>query len=776
MKRIFFLIVFTLFLYPYGQSQVTPKDIKVAVRVKGKSLDLRWAPSDYNQYYYGKINGVKITRSLLEDLSGPLDLESVINSRINLPTVFPYGAEDFLTYNLAGTPLDSVLQGIVFENIIQDTLPPNSSDYKLAHAMKYKENRESYFINAILVSDGNFHAAKALGLGLSDSPSIGNKYAYTVTYENNGVEIARGYIEVSIPISSGINNNPTYGPFIDYLNGVGNDKTATLSWDVSAYTDHYSAYNIYRSSNNGATFQKINQDPFVFFGSSYAKEAFASYTDSLPQNNFNYVYYIKGISIFGDEGPVSDTVAVKGRPNKLKAAVNIKGHDHLTSNSILLDWEVKPLFQDEASIVNNSIESFKVYFASKRDQEKQLLATQPLNSLARSVVISDPLDGYYTVAMKDINGYEYESIPQFVQAIDSIPPTTPSGLVAKRDSDGKVSLQWNSNPDSDLMGYKTYFAYNANGPFIELTTTYVVNPSFSTVLEKSNPNDSVYYRIIALDKRYNKSKPSSPALVVVPDETPPSQSILKHVLPTESGVRIAWGLSMDDDIASYNLQRKMAAQSTWTTILSFDDPKAYGPLPIFNGEVAPSNFIDTASLELRFYDYRIVATDQNGNASASNSIRIKPYNDGIRGSISNQQVSFVLPNTMYSAISGAISGGVNGSSVLKKALEKKVAKLKWQYTTSTPNSLLEFKIYMRDQTITGGGDNPATYTPPYTLLKTIPSRAAQANANMNNETGYVGFIEDIQWNRNFTTKDIKIIAYHNDGGFSLPVILTLPYN
>lgn len=130
----------------------------------------------------------------------------------------------------------------------------------------------------------------------------------------------------------------------------------------------------------------------------------------------------------------------------------------------------------------------------------------------------------------------------------------------------------------------------------------------------------------------------------------------------------------------------------------------------------------------------------------------------------------------YNAIGGIIPGVSTGNAIAKKALENKVAKVVWQYNTQFPNSIKEFKIYMRDQFMTSGGDNPTTIVPPYTLISTIPGKAAFDNGNLNNLVGYVAFIEDIIWNRNESPKDIKIIAYHNDAGFSLPVVLVLNPN
>jgi len=112
-----------------------------------------------------------------------------------------------------------------------------------------------------------------------------------------------------------------------------------------------------------------------------------------------------------------------------------------------------------------------------------------------------------------------------VQPVDSIPPTSPTNVVGQIDSLGLVTLKWAANTEKDMLGYRVYRGNNRKEEYSQIT----VSPHQDTVYYDSvgvkNLNSTVYYQIIAVDQRFNMSKPSEILAVKKPDYIPPTQPV-----------------------------------------------------------------------------------------------------------------------------------------------------------------------------------------------------------------------------------------------------------
>ena len=90
-------------------------------------------------------------------------------------------------------------------------------------------------------------------------------------------------------------------------------------------------------------------------------------------------------------------------------------------------------------------------------------------------------------------------------AVDTTKPNAPTGLTATGQS-GSVSLSWTANSDADIFRYMVY-RYNSNINSWECIGRKVNGTTF---IDNTCPkNESLRYRIRALDKSYNLSNPSA---------------------------------------------------------------------------------------------------------------------------------------------------------------------------------------------------------------------------------------------------------------------------
>ncbi|MBI4313670.1 MAG: fibronectin type III domain-containing protein, partial [Candidatus Omnitrophica bacterium] len=89
---------------------------------------------------------------------------------------------------------------------------------------------------------------------------------------------------------------------------------------------------------------------------------------------------------------------------------------------------------------------------------------------------------------------------------DTTPPAAPAGLTATA-GDGRVTLSWSANTESDLAGYNIYQAPGAAGPFLKLTANFQTTTAYSAT--GLTNGTSYYFHVRAVDANANESSPSA---------------------------------------------------------------------------------------------------------------------------------------------------------------------------------------------------------------------------------------------------------------------------
>ncbi|MDC1162411.1 hypothetical protein OAT18_03105, partial [Tenacibaculum sp.] len=204
---------------------------------------------------------------------------------------------------------------------------------------------------------------------------------------------------------------------------------------------------------------------------------------------------------------------------------------------------------------------------------------------------SDKVDGHYKTVLKNISskvrkiqydnieptnyfkitaigkhGSNRDSDPVLVQPVDSVPPVKPIGLGGKIDSLGVVTLKWKPNVEIDMLGYRVFRGNNKKEEFTQIT----VNPHRATIFYDSisvkSLNDKVFYKIVAVDERFNMSEYSDVVTLDKPDFIPPASPVITSYKVEKESVLLKWANSQSDDVVKHEVYRRVRDSIQWNLV------------------------------------------------------------------------------------------------------------------------------------------------------------------------------------------------------------------
>jgi hypothetical protein len=252
-----------------------------------------------------------------------------------------------------------------------------------------------------------------------------------------------------------------------------------------------------------------------------------------------------------------------------------------------------------------------------------------------------------------------------------------------------------------------------------LNSTPILDTLYETSIDPKLGLDTVYFVITALDQSLT--------------------STIKQLNPTPQGIRVAWALDKSKYAKSYILQRKPVYINTWTNVNTFDTLRKDTLTPRIASDIFTMHYLDTAStLEPIIYEYRINTIDIDGHLNPGTSIQTKP--------------------NLTAAVSGNISGLTTTETSFRAGHLSDIA-INWSYTTSSPQTLEEFQIFI---------SNPSSDDPTFYLHKTILSpQSAPTTSGFTTSGGQYGVKATIEKKAgtNFQSLPLryKIVAIHKGG-------------
>ena len=384
------------------------------------------------------------------------------------------------------------------------------------------------------------------------------------------------------------------------LIGEPGDRSATVTWErdqADLEEGRVIAWNVYRADSPLGPFLQINTmslTPFEVVGDPDAKsEGRGSYVDEWLENGTAYYYQVRSVNPFGYESDPSETIEVipnGGEPERpVGLSVRMSG-DHL-----LLSWSVRPTRPTGIEIFgreDQADEFERLFLSPPLEHEEEIASWVDMNveeGKTYHYYLRTIGENYLRSESSDTVTYTYD---------DTTPPSAPTGLTAVGEPDG-IKVAWAKNPESDVVGYEVERSSNAgylnrtllNGAMIE-GLTWEDNVA-------SNVETTFGYVVYALDRNFNRSKPSAMVYAAMPDIVAPQQPIITRLEAGNDTVELAWTASPDRDLAS------------WTIYRADDD----GPFKKIGSPLGQSvSFRDIPPSNGR-YRYAVSAVDSTGNES-----------------------------------------------------------------------------------------------------------------------------------------------------------------
>jgi uncharacterized protein len=531
----------TMWLGVAAQDSQQQPAIFVTALASGDSIVLRWAPSTATAWQLLNKYGYRIERyTVLRETAVLADRPIVIVA----PQVKPAAQAAWEREMDRDDYVAITAQAIFGEDFAVDQ--KNTDVMSMYRKSTENESRYSF---ALFAADISPRAAQLAGLRFVDrSIRKDEKYLYKIfsLAPEKSMAIAPGSAYVGSADAAAL-----VPPATPRVTTKGNQ--AMVSWDGYSQQRLYTAYYLEKSVDN-AEFRRINRRPMV--NTTSLAKPHMIWMDTVPEGAA-YRYRLVGVTAFGQESPVSAVADGKARL-KLEAQVAIKRAEVINNASVALQWTVDA--RDE-----NQIKAFVIERSSSANGKYSLVSEVP-GHVARTYTDTRPSStSYYRVGAKGDDEVLY-SFPYLVQLEDSIAPGAPVGLVAVADSTGHVALSWKGNAESDLLGYRVFRSNFRNSEYGQVTVSPAKTAEFSDSITLKTLSPYVYYKIAAVDQRFNMSAFSEVIEVKRPDILPPMPPTLKTVKSVEEGVFMQWAPSPSDDVASYRLYRRHATSATWGVV------------------------------------------------------------------------------------------------------------------------------------------------------------------------------------------------------------------
>ncbi len=475
----------------------------------------------------------------------------------------------------------------------------------LRNAADELSNRHSF---ALLCADNSPLAATGLALRFVDNNvHDGEKYVYRVFV--GGADRTYSFDTAFAVVRIESQDLP---PRVQ-LSAEGLDGRIVLRWkEFVAHT--YSGYYVYRSDDGGKSYLKMNNTPLV----AAVPEEFTGrpeprYTDTAIVNYRKYHYQVRGVTPFAELGPPAD-MEVWGRDRTPPPPPRVGKPIQRGRTKIELQWEVtKPGGDLHGFVVARSASSLGGF----HELMKTPLPSQSRTFLDTNATGTEP---YYIVGAVDTAGNVALSLPVFGTIVDSLPPAAPTGLLGTIDSNGVVRLRWRLGREHDIIGYRVFRSNDAAHEFAQLTPAPIKDTTYIDSITKNTLSSAVYYRVVAVDNRYNHSDFSSILVLHRRDWIPPEAPVFKDVAVSDTSVHLIWIPSPSKDVKSQLLYRRRQGEKQWLTLAS--------TLP------AAWEYVDRAVVPRITYEYMLVAIDSSGLRSVpAMPIQARPYDTGVRASV-----------------------------------------------------------------------------------------------------------------------------------------------
>lgn len=548
-----------------GQNETT-----LIAHATDNSILLRWAGNNETATRILMREGVNIERVTIKQNGKllPNPIKTIINST-------PIKAFEENHENWSDTT-DNYVQiawSLLYNNEDREVV---AKDIK-SKILQEQQDKKIAFGFLLLATDFSQKAAKNCGLFFEDKTAKQNeKYLYKIIPVNKA-------LQSSFTVSSlkeGNNFIQLQQPNFERVN-----KKVSVLWDVTGA--NYSGYVIEKSTNN-KDFNSINTTPIVPLNTN--ENPIVKFDDTLVEYENTYYYRVKGINSFALQSPPTKSIKVEVY-KQLTQAPKITEFVPLEKEvSLSWDWNEKDKERANKLILKR---------APKASGPYEVVANNLFNKTSFKDNKALPVN-YYQLVAKNSYGDSVISMPILVQFEDNEPPAAPQIIKGVADTNGIVTLTWKPNKEADIYGYRVFKANYLNHEFSQITVGACKDTIFYDTIPLNNLNNSIYYKLVALDFHYNPSTFSDPIEVVKPDTIAPAFPLFLSYNSNQYGVQLNWVNSSSLDLAKHTLLR--FENNNWQKVKNFTA-----------GETAYFDSLETEET----VKYNLIAYDKAGNSTPS---------------------------------------------------------------------------------------------------------------------------------------------------------------
>lgn len=592
----------TVFAQDEVESDSTEEDVithAVQRRVEKDRVILRWAPGNYSLFRHGAESGYTIQRRAYSinpevETSPETDIDGEFKT---IKTVLPWTMDE---WKQNATDSNDIYAGVAMQILLGGEINPKGQG-EMESLQSYYEDQQRKFAYGIIAADLSTTASTGLGLRYEDTDvKPGYYYEYRILFNS----LPEGFTADTAWTWADM-KRPDEKKAVKHCFLEAADKQITVYW--TRHNDQFfTAYDVERSSDK-INWTKLNERPWMT--SLYTPETPNFLIDSIEDNNKTYYYRIIGYTPFGDKGLYSEIMSDKGIDQTPPApAWGVKAED--MGGYVAIQWEAMPNEQD-----------FDGFYIERSDAPnghfEKISEKLPADAREFADLIPAPLSSnYYRVVSVDKTGNEAPSFSDLGYLIDSIPPEKPEGLVGTIDTTGRVELDWQPGPEADIIGYRVYWSNNKDAEYTQLVGDVIPGINFVDSIPVKTLNEEIYYKIVAVDHRYNHSEYSNVLTLKKPDLVPPAAPLIYDYHVSENTVEFKWYVSSSNDVQSQDIMRS-TDDTTWTTYKSF------------NGNT-DSVFSDLSVQAGESYAYKVVTTDDAGLTSHSQILRVTVADKGLK--------------------------------------------------------------------------------------------------------------------------------------------------
>jgi fibronectin type 3 domain-containing protein len=374
------------------------------------------------------------------------------------------------------------------------------------------------------------------------------------------------------------------------------DKTVKLNWQASS---SYFSYRIYRGKTAAEKGELVGEVMFPLVSKTEGKPEFS---DKNLVNGSPYYYKIAGVDYLGNEWSAS--VAVSATPNdKTAPAAASELKISRTSSEISLRW--KPA--SDADIVEQN-----VWRANKYDGQYQKINSKALLKTAAAYSDTKLPEGagcYYYIETIDRQGNVSLSNKVSITVPDQTPPAAPKGFTARCDTSGRIFLNWQANKEGDLLGYRIYRSIDKTEENFNLLQAEAITGTSFMDKQPRNVRNPFVFRLTAIDKFYNESKPTE-LIARLPDVEPPMAPVIKSAKYVDRLLTLEWYAQENPDLKGYHVYRKSENDSVYTRLNTALLPRTQ------------LNFTERNLPTGLYYSYALQAVDSSGLVSGYSAPRM----------------------------------------------------------------------------------------------------------------------------------------------------------